>query len=560
MNRALKMLNVFSVLMGFLTFFFGRALPVCAQSVYTVDRLTDTGEGSGLSGDLRYCVTNATSGLDTIIVSVTGTINLTGPLPDLATSVTIAGPGADQLTVRRTTGGSYRILTLTRSATVLISGLTLANGKAPEGGGIFVGDGNLTLTNSILYENMGGIFGVGGGAIYLERGNVSVDKSTILTNFGYARGGAGIYVAAGSLSLTNSVLFDNRAADSGGGVGGGGIYVAGGKVAIDYTALSSNSASGYFDGAAPSLGGGIYVAGGTVSIDHTTLSNNFAVGGNGADENECEFVCYGGGPGGPGRGGAIYEAEGSVSVNNSTLSNNHAVGGSGGNSIGAFGGVGGPGEGGSIYVAGGTLQVFQNTLSGNGSGGGTGGEGWCDDCGGTGGNGLGGSLTIFGGSVEVQHSTLTLNQSTGGAPGSGARAGQGTGGGLALTRGTLRARNTILAGNTATTTAPDVSGNLNSSGHNLIGNSTGGSGYDSTDLLDVDPLLGPLQNNGGPTFTHALLFGSPAIDAGDNTDAPELDQRGPGFPRIVNGIIDIGAFEFQAGITRSWPGCFLWDQ
>jgi hypothetical protein len=69
-----------------------------------------------------------------------------------------------------------------------------------------------------------------------------------------------------------------------------------------------------------------------------------------------------------------------------------------------------------------------------------------------------------------------------------------------------------------------------------------------TDLLDVDPKLGPLQDNGGPTQTHALLEGSPAIDAGDNTDAPEFDQRGEGFPRIdpVTGIIDIGAFEFQS--------------
>ncbi len=58
-------------------------------------------------------------------------------------------------------------------------------------------------------------------------------------------------------------------------------------------------------------------------------------------------------------------------------------------------------------------------------------------------------------------------------------------------------------------------------------------------------MLGPLADNGGPTLTHALLPGSPAIDAGDNTDAPEWDQRGPGFPRIVNGTIDIGAFEVQ---------------
>jgi hypothetical protein len=64
-------------------------------------------------------------------------------------------------------------------------------------------------------------------------------------------------------------------------------------------------------------------------------------------------------------------------------------------------------------------------------------------------------------------------------------------------------------------------------------------------LRDVDPRLGPLLNNGGPTLTYALLAGSPAIDAGDNTGAPEFDQRGPGFPRIVKGIIDIGALEVQ---------------
>jgi hypothetical protein len=57
-----------------------------------------------------------------------------------------------------------------------------------------------------------------------------------------------------------------------------------------------------------------------------------------------------------------------------------------------------------------------------------------------------------------------------------------------------------------------------------------------------------VQDNGGPTRTHALLPGSPAIDAGDPNpvDPPEWDQRGPGFPRIVNGIIDIGVFDVQA--------------
>ena len=67
------------------------------------------------------------------------------------------------------------------------------------------------------------------------------------------------------------------------------------------------------------------------------------------------------------------------------------------------------------------------------------------------------------------------------------------------------------------------------------------------DQINTDPLLGPLHNNGGPTVTHALLPGSRAIDAGDPsfTPPPDYDQRGAGFPRVVNGRIDIGAFEVQ---------------
>jgi predicted outer membrane repeat protein len=118
--------------------------------------------------------------------------------------------------------------------------------------------------------------------------------------------------------------------------------------------------------------------------------------------------------------------------------------------------------------------------------------------------------------------------------------------------GTIRMRNTIIAGNrigTYPVTYPsDLKGTIDSQGHNLIGNSSGGAGYVSTDLLDVDPLLGPLQNNGGPTQTMALLPGSPAIDAGDDTPPlPDFDQRGPGFPRISGPHIDIGAFEVQQG-------------
>src|SRR5699024_7389733 len=63
------------------------------------------------------------------------------------------------------------------------------------------------------------------------------------------------------------------------------------------------------------------------------------------------------------------------------------------------------------------------------------------------------------------------------------------------------------------------------------------------DTISADPMLGPLQDNGGPTPTHALLPGSPAVDAGNNSRNNEFDQRGPGFARSFGAAPDIGAFE-----------------
>ena len=75
------------------------------------------------------------------------------------------------------------------------------------------------------------------------------------------------------------------------------------------------------------------------------------------------------------------------------------------------------------------------------------------------------------------------------------------------------------------------------------------------DQTNPDPLLGPLQDKGGQTFTHALLPGSPAIDAGDPnfTPPPFFDQRGPGFNRVVNGRIDIGSLEVQGPMPTPTP-------
>jgi hypothetical protein len=97
--------------------------------------------------------------------------------------------------------------------------------------------------------------------------------------------------------------------------------------------------------------------------------------------------------------------------------------------------------------------------------------------------------------------------------------------------------------------------NLISGGYNLVGNvgnhrptilSFDGPGDQvGTPADPIDARLGPLQDNGGPTLTHALLLGSPAINGGDPNFAPppDFDQRGPGFLRVRDGRIDIGALE-----------------
>ena len=109
--------------------------------------------------------------------------------------------------------------------------------------------------------------------------------------------------------------------------------------------------------------------------------------------------------------------------------------------------------------------------------------------------------------------------------------------------GTVRLKNTIVASNTSGLNFAGA-GIYKDLGHNLSSDGSGSSFLTATgDLNNTNPLLGKLMNNGGPTQTMALLGGSPAINAGENSGAPATDQRG--FNRIVGGTVDIGAFEVQ---------------
>jgi hypothetical protein len=115
----------------------------------------------------------------------------------------------------------------------------------------------------------------------------------------------------------------------------------------------------------------------------------------------------------------------------------------------------------------------------------------------------------------------------------------------------LELASTILNAGASGGTLFNNGGQVTSLGYNLANDAGGGVLTGPGDQINTDPMLGPLQDNGGPTFTHELLIGSTAINAGDPsfTPPPYFDQRGSGFDRVRDGRIDIGSFEVQAGST-----------
>ncbi len=155
----------------------------------------------------------------------------------------------------------------------------------------------------------------------------------------------------------------------------------------------------------------------------------------------------------------------------------------------------------------------------------------------------GGIANRAGGVLTLRHSTLKGNRATSAtSDGSGI---SNSGGGFGSIDAVLNIEHTILnqIGNL------ENFGDVNSFGYNISSDDTGPNNG-TTDLINTDPQLGSLSDNGGPTLTHALVTGSPALNGGTtdfdpNAFTPPLttDQRGAGFDRVVNGRVDIGAFE-----------------
>ncbi len=491
-----------------------------------VTRLADTGVGMGFRGDLRYCInkTNSTPGQDLIEFRVTGTIGLNSALPNINDDLVIFGPGVNDLTVQRNTGGDYRIFTVNEDVPAEIYNLTIKNGATGVGnlGTMTLGFVSITGNNTGFVSEGGGITNVG---------TMTVVVSSVTGNSS-VQGGGGI-TNLGNLTLIDTTVTGNKSASSCGGEGGGILNKTGAVLDMSNSSVSdndventnsnctSNSARGAGihnsgtvtmttstvsdnavtcksdQGPCSHRGGGVYNVG-MMDIAFSTISGNSVSGQHPAQDNT--------------RGGGIYN-QGTLAVDSSTISGN-IIGNSGAHT----------GIGGGIETFGGTVTIVNSTIANNVAPAFYSGEG--------------GGIHIENATVSIRNSTIVGNFCGG--------KGMPVGGGIAI-EGTsnVTIQNSIVVANFAATGGPEVFGVFTSLGDNIFGDPSGGSGYDSSDMIFTDPMLGPLADNGGPTQTFALLPGSPAFDAGNNTNAPTFDQRGPGFPRVVNGTIDIGSFEVQ---------------
>jgi RTX calcium-binding nonapeptide repeat (4 copies)/Calx-beta domain len=514
------------------------------------DSLTDY---SLAEGSFRQALLNANAfaGNDTITFNLPAgpqTINLTGVLPDISGDVTITNStGSSNLTVRRDTGGDYRIFKVNSGVSATFDGFTIANGlTTDDGAGIYNDGGTVNVTNSTLSNNI--VTEGRGGGIYNNGGTVNATNSTFsnnrLSNFFNPNlnpipSGGGIHNEGGTVNLTDSIFSSNSGfAPSRGG-------------AISNNSGTVNVTNGTFSGNRATAGGGISNNGpGTVKVANSTFSDNFGV----------RFTL---GIPAAVNGAAIFNEGGTVEVTNSTLSGNDAGGGSGGGIYNREGGtvkvtnstlsgntVGSFFErgffGGGIYNDNGTVEVTNSTLSGNET---------------TNAGSRGAGIYNKAGTVTLTNSTLSGNkanpQNT--QPVFPMFSSPASGGGI-WNGGTVNVKNTIIALNSATTD-PDVSGSFASGGYNLIGDGTGSTGFTAvgdlvgTAAAPIDPLLNPLADNGGSTQTRALQPGSPAINGGDPAfvltsgpfiGPPFYDQRGISpFNRVSGGIIDIGAFEYS---------------
>ncbi len=472
-------------------------MPAQADSTITVTTTSDVVASDGLCS-LREAIVAANtdsafhgcpagSGADTVVFSP--------GLPQPATFVlTRSGANEDAAS----TGDLDVVGTLT------INGAGLENTILDGNGGDRVFDiqpGAHVTISGVTIRNGDPGAGLGGGIKVL--GALTLSNSSVESNLG-----SGISNVGGSLTLSN-VKVTNNSGDYGirnqnqavfsfvgglvSGNQGGGIYNATSSATLSALSIVNNTG-----------GGGVYNMG--ASLTHLTMSQstvmtNTATSGGGIfNEGVGALIdIYNtriSGNQASAAGGGVFN-NGIMTINSSLIDHNQAR------------------SGGAIEHFGGTLHLANDTLSGN-----------------TAGDNGGGLYNL--GNATLTNITLSYNMASG----------PGTGGNIFNDEGQLAIVNSLVAHADADGNCFNSAGFIHSLGHNLDSGNTCAFSV-AGDIANTDPLLGPLQDNGGPTLTHALLAGSPAIDQGDNTACPATDQRG--IPRPQGVTCDIGAYE--AGAT-----------
>jgi uncharacterized repeat protein (TIGR01451 family)/CSLREA domain-containing protein len=421
--------------------------------------------------------------------ALTGDLDIAGNLTISAThSITVDGDGLD------------RIFEILPGAHATISGLTVRHGNpgtAADGGGVAVGlTAVLTLTHGRVISNTamrgGGIVALGrltlsdaevdgnqGGGISNDGGLLTLNDVQIRNNIG-----RGVRVEnAASLTFINGQVSGNQ---------GGGIYGSASTVTLSGVDIVGNTGGGGVFSTAPGTRPA-WLGMSACAVVSNTATNGAGVLSQGIGARASIYDTDIRGNVATSAGGGVFN-NGLMTLSASTIRGNQAR------------------SGGGIDHFGGNLTMVNNTLSSNSAG----------DNGGGLYNRSDASLT-----------NLTISGNVAGGP--------ETGGNIFNDTALVSLVNTIVTGSEADGNCFNSEGTINSLGHNLDSGNT--CGFAATgDITSTNPLLGPLGNNGGPTPTHALDAGSPAIDAGDDSECPASDQRG--VTRPAGASCDIGSYEY----------------
>lgn len=486
----------------------------------------------------------ALAGGGLVTLAFDGTITITNT--KVVTANTILDATGQDVTISG--GNTVTMFAVNAGVSLTLSNLTLADGLTSSNGGAIYNRGNLTAFSCVFTDNQ--VVGTNGtaGADGKDHDITNGDDGHSGTAGASVSGGA-IY-NSGQLALTACSFLNNSAYGGAGGDGGRG----------------GNSGWGGGDGGNGGVGGfargGAVFSTNSVAITNCTFADNIVVGGdagNGGDGGSGgalgDGLAGGGRVGGEASGAGVCGYRKSVVVN-STFSGNAAwAGKTGDNGIvnGAWNGR--DGQTGGVSLGGGLCNLGTNatincTFYSNSVTGGDGGnasDGVVGGDGGNGGAGWGGGF-YSAGVAGVTNCTFSAGGAYGGVggtnglgslnDGSPGNTGATRGGNIARASGTYILKNCIMAyqdsGGNGYGTVTDAGQNMSSD--NSIPLNGAGS------LVNTDPQLGPLDDNGGLTKTMALLTNSPAIDAADTDAGPETDQRGVSRP--IGEASDMGAFEY----------------